>query len=308
MLIDREAVHRHIAFVHEHAAAAIRGLPNSRPVVLQLCSMAPDDRRFFTSAYCVGDVEHMTADALIDAEAGKNVFIEPRLVRPGRPNERGKLGDTMAVFACVADSDSDAGKPFAARLPASMLVETSADNEQRWFWVKPAIGGDDGQELGERMREHGGGDACSGNPVQPFRVAGLPNYPNQKKIRRGRVVSPTRLVWAAERAFTLEQLWAAFEPLAPPEPEPRRAPLPQSTGEICRPAFCRSRARSILKAEPGADRSAQFMSAVNFAVMGGMPPEQFEAIAREHLDGCAGKYAGRLRVEILRCYDKARDR
>src|SRR5262249_49600072 len=81
-LID-PAVARHVVtMVHNHAATSIRGLPHQRPCVLQLCSMAPDDRRFLTSAYSIGDADHMTADALVDADAGKNVFIEPRLVRP----------------------------------------------------------------------------------------------------------------------------------------------------------------------------------------------------------------------------------
>jgi hypothetical protein len=50
------------------------------------------------------------------------------------------------------------------------------------------------------------------------------------------------------------------------------------------------------------------MSAINYAVLGGMTAEQFEAIARDHSRGCSGKYlAGRdrLREEIMRRYAKA---
>ena len=52
-----------------------------------------------------------------DANCGRNVFIEPRLVRPGLPHERGKFEATLAVFASVADSDADTGKPFTATVP-----------------------------------------------------------------------------------------------------------------------------------------------------------------------------------------------
>jgi hypothetical protein len=304
-LIDPDTVRKHVAMVHEHAAAAIHGLPHSRPAVLQLCSMSPDDRRFYSSAYNVGDVEHMTEDALIDAEAGKNVFIEPRLVRPGRPNERGGVGDTMAVFAAVADVDNDTNKPFSANLPPSALIETSPDNEHRWFFLRRAIGVADAVDLGRMMRESCGGDHCSGNPVQPFRVAGTPNYPNRKKLQRGRVIGPTRLIWSTERVFTFEQLQAHFAANMP-EPEPRPALLPKST-ETRRPAYCRSRARAILVADPGDDRSAQFMQAARYAAMGGMTVEQFEAVAREHRGGCAAKYLegrDRLREEIDRCFTK----
>jgi len=76
---------------------------------------------------------------------------------------------------------------------------------------------------------------------------------------------------------------------------------------VRRPAMCRSKARAILAAEH-ADRSAAFMSAVNYAVLGGISTEQFEAIARQYPDGAASKYldgADRLRAEIQRCFAKA---
>ena len=47
------------------------------------------------------------------------------------------------------------------------------------------------------------------------------------------------------------------------------------------------------------------MSAINYAAMGGMPADEFEAIARRHLSGCAGKYQDRLRQEVDRAYAKA---
>src|SRR5262249_7150475 len=111
-LIDPTAVHKFVALVHARAAAAIAGMGDPRRPVLHLCSAAPDDARFFHSAYNIGDVEHMAADALIDTAAGRNVFVEPRLCRPGLPHERGRLEATLAVFASVADGDADTGKPF----------------------------------------------------------------------------------------------------------------------------------------------------------------------------------------------------
>jgi len=300
-LIDATAVRNHIELVHEHAAAAIYGLKHSRPVALQLCSKLPDDSRFCTSAYHIGDTKHMIADALIDADSGKNVFIEPRLVRPSKfANERGGFGDTMAVFALVGDSDSP-DKPFTAKLPASALIETSPDNEHRWYFLQRAIGVGDAVELGKLMRQSCGGDNCTGNPVQPFRIAGTPNYPDKRKRARNRITVPTRLVWTADRTFTAEQLrsYFAYSPLPP-------APLHDQVPNIVahRPAYCRSRARAILAADPSNDRSAQFMSAMNYAALGGLSIAEVETIARQHLNGCSGKYADRLTQEIARCYDK----
>jgi hypothetical protein len=311
VLTDPVAVGNFIAVVHERAAAAVFKLKDSRPCVLQLCSMAPDDNRFFTSAYSVGDVEHMTTDALTDADAGKNVFLEGRLTRPSKfQSERGGLNNTLAVFAVVGDSDIDTGKPFAARTPASAIVETSPGNQHEWFFLRHAIGATDGQQLGQLMRQACGGDHCSGVVTQPYRLAGTPNYPDKKKQNRGRIVTPTRILRLTGKTYTAAELTAWFAADAPLPLESDRQPAAEfdRTVRVEQPAFCRSKARAILAGVPSIDRSAQFMSAVNYAALGGIPADEFEAIARRYSGGCAGKYLegrDRLRAEIDRCYAKA---
>ena len=299
-LIDPNTVRKFIAVVHERAAAAIYGLRDPRPAVLHLCSMSPDDKRFYTSAYNVGDTERMTRHALIDAEAGKNVFVEPRLVRASaRPNERGGLYDTQAVFAAVGDSDSDTGKPFTPRTTATAVIETSPGNDHSWFFLKHAIGAADAQELGQLMRQACGGDHCTGNCVQPFRLAGTPNYPNTKKIARGRIVVPTRILRITDRTYTAAELREVF---AEPRPSPR-----QQKDVITSVGYSRMKVQALLSAGPGDDRSAAFFSAINHAVIAGVTPDQFEELCREFPYGCAGKYLGhrdRLREEIERCYGK----
>ena len=302
-LIDPAAVHKFIALVHERAAAAIAGVNNARPAVLHLCSAAPDDARSFHSAYNIGDIEHMAADALIDSEAGKNVFVEPRLVRPDRPSERrGDLTSTLAVFASVADGDHDTKKPFTAPVPPSAIVQTSKTNEHSWYFFKRAIGYNDAQELGRLIRKSGcGGDACSGNCVQPFRVAGTVNYPNQKKVARGRVVVATSIKSITDVTYTADELRAHFSAAVPAPPTERTT---ERAAAVHSRAYSRGMAKAMLAAEPGGDRSAQFMAAANHAIRGGLTADEFEALARAHLSGCAGKYADRLRQEIDRCYTK----
>jgi hypothetical protein len=308
-LINPDCVHKFIRLVHRRAAAAIDGIPNRRPAVLQLCSNSPGDRRFYTSAFHVGDVDHMTEAALIDSRAGKNVYIEPRLVRPGRPTERGGLNATLAVFAAVADSDFDRDKPFAAPIMASAAVETSPQNEHSWYFLKRAIGADDAQEFGRLMRQSGG-DSCSGNPVQPFRVAGTANFPDQQKITRGRIPVATRIQFLTNRTYTLEELQTAFRrPADNPQCGMRHPPLVDvaPAAAFHSGTYSRSMAKMILAAEPGADRSAAFMSAINHAARGGLTADEFEILARHYPDGCAGKYfesGDRLRQEIERCFSK----
>jgi hypothetical protein len=242
----------------------------------------------------------MAADALVDSEAGKNVFIEPRLVRPGRPAERGKLEATLAVFASVADGDVDTDKPFTAPVPASAVVRTSETNEHAWYFLKRAIGYDDAQDLGRLMRQSGGGDACSGNCVQPFRCAGTVNYVNRKKAARGRTTVATNIKSITDTTYTVDELRAHF---AAGMPATKQTTMPATA--VHSRAYSRGMAKAILAAEPGADRSASFMAAANHAVNGGLTAEQFEALARKYPRGCAGKYDGRLGPEVARCYAKA---
>jgi hypothetical protein len=300
-LIDPTAVHKFVSLVHHRAAAAIDGM-NPPRCLLHLCSAAPDDHRFFTSAFNIGDITRMTEAALIDTRAGRNVFVEPRLVRPGLPNERGKLNATLAVFAVVADSDSDTGRQFIPSVPASITVETSPpDNAHHWYFLKRAIGAYDAQELGRMMREHDGGDHCSGVPTQPFRCPGTTNFPNRKKIERGRVPVVTRLRSISRELYSAEQLRNIFS-------EPRKAPQRNlSDGVVTSIGYSRMKVQAILSAGPGDDRSADFFSAINHAVIAGVTPDRFEELCREFPYGCAGKYLGRrdrLREEIERCYGK----
>ena len=107
-LNDAATVRNFFELLHTRAAAALRGV--RRHGVLRLVSMAPDDRGMSVSPFNIGDVDHMLETALIDAKAGRNVYVETRTVRPGRPNERGKLEATIAVFALVIDCDADKGR------------------------------------------------------------------------------------------------------------------------------------------------------------------------------------------------------
>jgi hypothetical protein len=102
-LIDPVTVHKFITLIHKRAAAAIAGVTNARPSVLHLCSAAPSDTRFYTSAFNIGDTEQMIEAALINAAAGKNVFVEGRLVRPGRPTE--------GIMRGVHDATNSVGCP-----------------------------------------------------------------------------------------------------------------------------------------------------------------------------------------------------
>src|SRR5262249_14126204 len=118
------------------------------------------------------------------------------------PKERGRLEDTIAVFALVVDSDADKGKAWSPTVSVSLTVETSPGNKHFWLFLNTALDPAPAQKLGARLRAATNADDDTGNTCQPFRVAGTPNYPNKKKLERGRITTETRML-----SFDPETLW-----------------------------------------------------------------------------------------------------
>jgi hypothetical protein len=303
-LVDAATVRKFLELLHGCAASALSGL--RPPGLLHLVSMAPDDRGMSLSPFNIGDVDQMLEAALADARAGRNVYVETRTVRPGRPNERGKLEATIAVFALVIDCDVDKGRGGHVNGDAaSAIIETSPGNSHQWLFLERAIGAAEAQALGIMIRKATGADHCTGVVTQPYRVAGTANYPDSKKIARGRITVPTRLVSITGKTWTPDELIAAFTT--------DRATKVAGTLNRDVPHRGTSRRKAIAKAKIAAkvdsqtDRSAAFQSAVNAAAAAGMTPDQIELEMREHPDGPQQKYledGDRLRQEIDRSFEK----
>jgi hypothetical protein len=176
------------------AASSLGGF--SPPGCLQMCRKHPSDDDLVPTRYAFGAdlVEHMTRDALVDSEAGHNVYVEARFVKFGLQGKaRGKLKDTACVFALVVDSDADKNMAWIppAGMRPTLTVETSPGNAQYWFCFEHALAAGYAQRLGEGLRRGTGCDSDTGNPTQPYRIPGTANYPDKVKIARGRVVTPT---------------------------------------------------------------------------------------------------------------------
>jgi hypothetical protein len=259
-------------------------------------------------AFRIGDVDGMVEAALINARSGRNVYVEGRTVRPGRPSERGKIERTVGLHAYCIDRDHDTGKAGRAlNGDASATVQTSANNTQEWIALSRALSPDVAKPLGELIRKSVGADHATGTITQPYRVPGTPNYPDAKKRARGRTVVATKLISISDRLWDPAALEAEFSTneAQAPDTQPRRkaaGALKQDdpthdTPHI--PAAVKRRVAAIVT--PEMDRSAQFQSAVAAAVRDGVTKDDLEALMRKHPEGCAGKYLGgtdRLRPEI----------
>lgn len=142
----------------------------------------------------------MTRDALADSESGANVYLEGRLINAGlRGRRRGELSDTSCCFALVVDSDADKNMAWIPPVGVrpTLVVETSPNNHQFWFFFQRALSPTRAQRLGESLRRATGGDADTGSPCQPYRLGGTINHVSKIKIARGRVTTPTLFLGAA---------------------------------------------------------------------------------------------------------------
>src|SRR6516165_4442806 len=214
LLIDEPTVRKFLTLLHDRAAAALSH--ERRPGVLQLVSIDPDGGVTY-SLFAIGDIDHMLEAVRVDAEAGRNTYIETRTVRPGRPKERkpgrGKADATIGLFAFVSDSDADknrAGRVDHIDGDASAIVETSPGNRHIWLFLRRALSAADAKPLGDRIRKATGADANTGTVTQPYRIPGTPNYPDAKKRARGRVVVPTRLLSVSDKLWTPTEIETAF--------------------------------------------------------------------------------------------------
>jgi hypothetical protein len=190
---DERAVRGFLEAFVALATASLGG--HSAPGLLQMCQKSPNDNDVVPARYALGDadlVDRMTRDAVGASDAGLNVYIEGRLVRPGlRGTKRGELVDTACVYALVVDSDADKDMAWIPPIGVrpTLSIETSPGNAQYWFFFERALSAVRAQRLGEGLRRTTSGDSDTGNPRQPYRIPGTSNFPNRVKVARGRVVT-----------------------------------------------------------------------------------------------------------------------
>jgi hypothetical protein len=303
-MIDHSTVREFVGQIHDAAKAATEGHP--QPGLLQLVAIHPDSEAVkIAGRYLIGDVDRMVAQAVIEAESGFNVYIEGRTVRADmRGPLRGSLEDTVAVFALVLDRDGDKNQYGSEFMEPTIRVETSPGNRHDWIVLGRAINADEAQKLGAEIRAAVGPDHDSGNPTQPYRVAGTPNYPGKAKRERGRTETHKISFSNGGPLYSAEIVWATAARMRATKPAAPAVSLSdERTGVIPRGV---ETAVSKPVAELGTDRSSWFYFAVCKAVEEGMAIGDFEELCRQHPKGAAQKYLkpDRLRKEIERVWSE----
>ena len=103
--------------------------------------------------------------------------------------EKGKETHIVAVNALVCDFDDDRATEYELRLPLppDYVIETSENRFQCWYLLdNPATA----QEAKTALVGYTKSDPCGKDAGHVWRIPGLPNWPNKKKLAAGRPAKP----------------------------------------------------------------------------------------------------------------------
>lgn len=166
----------------------------------------------------IGDVTGMTQRAMqLSQQPSRNVYMPLAVMRPDLPsNSKGTEKDVIAILGFVADFDKGLGNEHLERCPfkASYVLKTYPGNAQCFFlFEKPMVisGESDrarAKDYVERLTQAAkGADPTGADLSHVWRIPGLYNWPNIKKLKEGRSENPFTV--EIEKAFD-----STFTPLS----------------------------------------------------------------------------------------------
>jgi hypothetical protein len=195
---DERAIRMHVDMIHGLAAGA-----NG---VIVVCVYGEDPKRLNPRTgeagckiheqvmrFAIGDVDE-TVRAILPYEGvdHANVYMPLHVVRRDlKGNQRGKLEDIVAVLGLVADADRDTGKAgTACPVKPSLVLETSPGNSQPFILFDRHVPVAHALPVAKALRAAMKTDSGTGDVAHVWRVPGTLNWPNARKIERGRDPAP----------------------------------------------------------------------------------------------------------------------
>lgn len=211
---DAVAIRCHVEMLHSLAA----GINGKFVVSAFFANPIGEDRAGgVISHHVVGDVEGTIEAVLAHAQTqNANAYICPNLMRPTL--ERGKKGgenDVVAVLALVADLDDDTGRSGTMPVEPNLVVESSPGNYQCFLLLDRPLSVNDAKPLAKALKQAANADHCTVDLSHVWRVPGGLNWPNAKKLARGRPPEPAAvsIAEAWDGSLTgVDELRAALEP------------------------------------------------------------------------------------------------
>jgi hypothetical protein len=271
---DEAAIRNHVKMMHR-LAAGIDGL-----LVTSAYFANPTgdiDAPGAVTHHAIGDVDGMV-DAIIAhaSTPNANVFTGLQVMRKGLARgKRGGEGDIVAVLGLVVDLDADTGRAGTMPLEPNAVLETSSGNYQPFILFDQALSPSEAKPLAAALKRATGSDHGTADVAHVWRIPGTLNWPNKKKLDRGRSPEPISvlvdLAWDGSLT-SVDELRATLEPwvAAPPSHSSVTiGDLPSIEGiELS------TRAAEMLAANDVGDRSAWASKVVEQLAFDGLAAEQ----------------------------------
>lgn len=259
----------------------------------------------------VGDAEGMVAAfEKLSVEQFRNIYTAPAVFR----SPKRQKSEVSAVLALVADFDDDDASKWADRcpVPPDYVLETSAERFQTFFIFDRPITLEEAEPLAKRLVQFTGCDSCSGTVSQVFRVPGGLNWPNERKVARGRSLEPqlVRVIKAWDGSRTRFTDLDAVLPTSPVVEaivkEPKAAHIYFDVGSFVLglPTTLQNKIRA--KPSPTTDRSADIFGVAQALMKKNLTDDQIAEVIEDHPDGIGHKYRDRddLEKDIARVRTK----
>lgn len=271
---DEAAIRTHVEMLHQLAA----GIQGKFVVSTFFANPTGEDRsRGTISHHAVGDVGGMVDAVMAHAfTPNANCYVCPNLMRLNL--ERGKKGaeaDVVAVLAIVADMDDDTGRAGAMPTDPNYVIESSPGNFQCFLLLDKPLPPGEAKPLAMALKRAANSDHCTVDVSHVWRVPGCLNWPNAKKLARGRSPNPSavRIAQPWDGSLTsVDELSAAIQPwLSAPETASAVSlgDLPSLDG-----IDISATASELLAANEVGDRSAWASKVVEQLAFDGLTPEQ----------------------------------
>jgi hypothetical protein len=148
----------------------------------------------------------LTIDELKD-DPGRNIYLSTAIYRKDLPaHSKGGEDDIVGVFALVLDFDDDNAVNWKNRIPIepTMVLETSPGRFQVFYFFNCLLEPGEAKQFAVSLKNYTQCDACAKDISHAWRIPGLYNWPNNKKLREGR--SPNPYVVKVIKKFSSEDV------------------------------------------------------------------------------------------------------
>lgn len=275
---DEPSIRKHLAMIH--------GLASGIDGVLVTSTYFADpsgdsDAPGAVTHHAVGDVDGMVDAILAHASTpNANVFAGLQVMRKGLARgKRGGEGDIVAVLGLVVDLDADTGKAGTMPIEPNAVLETSAGNYQPFLLFDRAVTPSEAKPLAAALKRATGSDHGTADVCHVWRIPGTLNWPNRKKLERGRSPDPIGVVvdlaWNGSLT-SVNELRATLEPWMAAQPSHASVTigeLPSVDG-----VELSGRVAEMLACDDVGDRSAWASKVVEQLAFDGLAVEQACAV------------------------------